>query len=199
MHISKSSLDQEPIIRSLHLPYKPSETNFARIFPFLETVGLLDWRACTICYTVQYNTIRHSTTQLNTKQYNTVHYAICFLWNLSWPGVKTALKIERYTQRLTQGYMGDGLLTFLMETAWTWKNQPISSINAWCAFFFVSIQYFFYFWQKKNGVVPPSTFCVSLHLKCHFMRVLIQGRALNRENTLFLSSKSVYILVKVGN
>ena len=71
--------------------------------------------APTICYTVQYNTIRHSTTQLNTKQYNTVHYTTCFLWNLSWPGVKTVLKIERYAQRLTQGYMGvggsgDGLL-----------------------------------------------------------------------------------------
>ena len=64
--------------------------------------------ARTICYTVQYNTIRHSTTQLNTKQYNAVHYTICFLWNLRWPGVKTVLKIEGYVQRLTQGYMGDG-------------------------------------------------------------------------------------------
>ena len=47
---------QEPITRSLHLPYKPYETTFARIFLFLETVGLLEaFRlARTICYTVQY-------------------------------------------------------------------------------------------------------------------------------------------------
>ena len=64
--------------------------------------------AHTLCYTEQCNTIRHSTTQLNTKQHNTVHYKICSLWNLSWPGVKTVLKIERYAQRLAQGYMGDG-------------------------------------------------------------------------------------------
>ena len=44
--------------------------------------------ARTICYTVQYNTIRHSTTQLNTKQYNKIHYTICFLWNLSCPGAR---------------------------------------------------------------------------------------------------------------
>ena len=35
-------LYQEPITRSLHLPYKPYATTFARIFLFLETVGLLD-------------------------------------------------------------------------------------------------------------------------------------------------------------
>ena len=34
---------QEPITRSLHLPYKPYETTFALIFLFLETVRLLDW------------------------------------------------------------------------------------------------------------------------------------------------------------
>ena len=37
--------------RSLHLPYKPYETTFARIFLFLETVGLLDWRAL---YAIEY-------------------------------------------------------------------------------------------------------------------------------------------------
>ena len=31
--------------RSHHLPCKPYETTFARIFLFLETVGLLDWHA----------------------------------------------------------------------------------------------------------------------------------------------------------
>ena len=43
---------QEPITRSLHLPYKPYETTFARIFLILETVGLLDKRAL---YAIQYN------------------------------------------------------------------------------------------------------------------------------------------------
>ena len=33
---------------------------------------------------------------------------ICFRGNLSSPGVKAVLKIKRYAQRLTQGYMGDG-------------------------------------------------------------------------------------------
>ena len=32
-------LCQEPITRSLHLPYKPYETTFARIFLLLETAG----------------------------------------------------------------------------------------------------------------------------------------------------------------
>ena len=58
---------------------------------------------CVVCTKIQYDTA-----QLNSTQNNTVHYTICFLWNLSWPGVKTVLKIERYAQRLTQGYMGDG-------------------------------------------------------------------------------------------
>ena len=43
--------DQEPITRSLHLPYI-LESTFARIFLFLETVGLLDWRAL---YAIQYS------------------------------------------------------------------------------------------------------------------------------------------------
>ena len=62
---------------------------------------------------MQYDTAQP--TQLNTKQYNTVDYTICFLWNLSWPGVKTVLKVERYAQRLTKDIWvmeapGDGLL-----------------------------------------------------------------------------------------
>ena len=73
---------------------------FARIFLFLETAGLLDSRAL---YTIQNNVV-----QYNTAQHNAIHYTICFLGNLSSPGVKTVLKIERYAQRLTQGYMGDG-------------------------------------------------------------------------------------------
>ena len=38
--IVSNFLGQEPITRSHHLPYKPYETTFARIFLFLETVGL---------------------------------------------------------------------------------------------------------------------------------------------------------------
>ena len=57
---------QEPITRSLHLPYKPYESTFARIFLFLETAGLLDSRAVYAVYAIQYNIIQRSTTQLNT-------------------------------------------------------------------------------------------------------------------------------------
>ena len=53
---------QEPITRSHHLPYKPYETTFARIFLFLETVGLLDGRAL---YAKQYNTMQYDTAQHN--------------------------------------------------------------------------------------------------------------------------------------
>ena len=45
---------QQPITRSLNLPYKPYETSFARIFLFLENAGLLDSRAV---YAIQYNII----------------------------------------------------------------------------------------------------------------------------------------------
>ena len=92
---------RSPSPRSLHLPYKPKKTTFARIFLFLETAGLF---ACTICYAVQYYTKQHSTTQLNKTHHNITHYTICFLGNLSLPGIKTVLKTERYAQRLTQGY-----------------------------------------------------------------------------------------------
>ena len=54
--------DQEPITWSLHLPYI-IESTFARIFLFLETVGLLDWRAL---YALQYNIIQYDTAQHNT-------------------------------------------------------------------------------------------------------------------------------------
>ena len=47
-------INQEPMTWSFHLTYKPYETTFARIFLFLETVGLLDWRA------LQYNIIMGS-------------------------------------------------------------------------------------------------------------------------------------------
>ena len=115
------------ITRSLHLPYKPFETTFAHICLFLEPAGLLDSCAHNTikynamqCNAVQYNTIQYNTAQQNTEynpinnttqhriQSNTIHYAIYFLGNLSSPGLKTVLKIERYAQRLTQGYMGDG-------------------------------------------------------------------------------------------
>ena len=66
---------QEPITRSLHLPYKPYETSFARIFLILETSGILDSRAL---YALQYNIM-----QCNTAQHKTMHYIICFLGNLS--------------------------------------------------------------------------------------------------------------------
>ena len=51
---------------------------------------------------VQYNSL------YNTAQHNAKHYTICFLGNLSSPGVKTVLKIKRQAQRLTRGYLGDG-------------------------------------------------------------------------------------------
>ena len=62
--------DQEPITRSLHLPYKPYETTFAGIFLFLETVKLLDWHAlCAIQYNItQYDTPQHNSAQNNTIQ-----------------------------------------------------------------------------------------------------------------------------------
>ena len=78
----------------------PMRKSFARIFLFLETAEFLDSRAL---YTIQYNIV-----QYNTAQHSAIHYTICFLGNLSSPGVKTVLKIERYAQRLTHGYMVDG-------------------------------------------------------------------------------------------
>ena len=63
---------QRPITRSLHLPYKPYETSFARIFLFLETAGLLDSRA--LC-AIQYNITQHNTIQCTS-------YTIRFLGNL---------------------------------------------------------------------------------------------------------------------
>ena len=63
-------------------------------------MGLLDSRAL---YTIEYNI-----EQYNTAQHNTIHYTVCVLRNVSSPGVKTVLKVERYAQRLTRGYMGDG-------------------------------------------------------------------------------------------
>ena len=67
---SHSELMLEPITRSLHLPYKPYETTFARIFLFLETVGLLDWYAL---YAIRYNII--NTTQHNTTQHKAIQYS----------------------------------------------------------------------------------------------------------------------------
>ena len=64
---------QEPITRSHHLPYKPYETTFARIFLFLETVGLLDGRAL---YAKQYNTMQYDTAQHNLTQNNTIKCTI---------------------------------------------------------------------------------------------------------------------------
>ena len=77
--------DQEPITRSLYLPYKPYETTFVRIFLFLETAGSL-WFARTIChiYSEMQPTIAHSTAQLNL-QNNTIQCTMqyVFLANLS--------------------------------------------------------------------------------------------------------------------
>ena len=56
-----------------HLPYKPYETTFAGIFLFLETVGLLDWRAL---YAIQYNIIQYDTAQHNSTQDNTIQCTI---------------------------------------------------------------------------------------------------------------------------
>ena len=49
------ALRQEPITRSLYLPYKPYESTFARIFLFLETAGLLNSRL----YAIQCNIIHY--------------------------------------------------------------------------------------------------------------------------------------------
>ena len=68
-YASKCNMDKEPITRSLHLPNKPYETTFARIFLFLETVGLLDWRALDA---IQYNIIQYDTAQHNSTQNNTI-------------------------------------------------------------------------------------------------------------------------------
>ena len=72
---SRDEYQQEPIKRSLHLPYKLYETSFVRISLVLETAGLIDSRTL---YVIQYNIIQHNTTQ-----HNTMHYTICFLGNVS--------------------------------------------------------------------------------------------------------------------
>ena len=75
LHISSLFIHQEPITQSLHLSYKPYETTFARIFLFLETVGLLDWRAL---YAKQYNIIQYNTAQHNSTQQNTIQCTILY-------------------------------------------------------------------------------------------------------------------------
>ena len=74
---------REPITRtrSLHLPYKPYETTFARIFLFLETVGLLDWRTP---YAIQYNIIQYDTAQHNSIQYSALYYMLSLEFKLAW-------------------------------------------------------------------------------------------------------------------
>ena len=72
-----NDLLQESITRSLHLPYKPYETTFARIFLFLETVELLDWRAL---YAIQYNIIQYHTAQHNSTQNNTIQCTIQYVF-----------------------------------------------------------------------------------------------------------------------
>ena len=75
-----AELGQEPITWSLHLPYGPCETSFARIFLFLETAGLLDLR---LLYA---HTIQHSTTQPNTTQktYNALCNMLSWKFKLAW-------------------------------------------------------------------------------------------------------------------
>ena len=68
---SRDENQQEPINRSLHLPYKLYETSFARISLVLETAGLIDSRTL---YVKQYNIIQHNTTQNNTIRC-TIQYA----------------------------------------------------------------------------------------------------------------------------
>ena len=60
---------RSPSRRSLHLPYKPYETTFARIFLFLETAGLLD--SPTI-YAIQYNIMQYYTAEHNSTKHNTI-------------------------------------------------------------------------------------------------------------------------------
>ena len=72
---------QERITRSLHLPYKPYETSFARIFLFLETAGLLDSRPL---YAIQYNITQHNTDEHNTTQYNALYNTLSRELKLAW-------------------------------------------------------------------------------------------------------------------
>ena len=75
---------QEPITRSLHLPYKLYETTFARIFLFLETVGLLDSRTIYATQYNEYNTTQQNTTQQNTTQYNALYNMLSWKVKLAW-------------------------------------------------------------------------------------------------------------------
>ena len=70
------------VLAGAHHPEPPSHIqtlwdNLCTYLSIFRNCGTLRL-ARTVCYTVQYNTIRHSTTQLNTKQYNKMHYTICF-------------------------------------------------------------------------------------------------------------------------
>ena len=170
------------------------QLTFVRIFLFLETVGLLDWRAL---YAIQYNIIQYDTTQHKTIQYSALYNVLSLEFELAWgencsKDRKIHAKVDSRIYGRWAPDLSDGNSMNVEESTYFLHQCLVG-------FFLCLYTIFFLFLTKKNGVVPPSTFCVSLHLKFHFMRVLTQGRALNRETTLFLSSKSLYVLVKVGN
>ena len=58
-------------------------------------------------YEIKYSTTQHNTTQHKTIQYSALNNMLSLEFKPAWgeTGVKTILKIERYAQRLTQGYM----------------------------------------------------------------------------------------------
>ena len=138
-----------------HHPEPPSP-----IYPWVNLCSYLSiFRNCgafrfarTICYTVQYNTIRHSTTQLNTKQYNIMHYTICFLGNLSQPVVKTVLKALNTKQYNTMHYT----ICFLGNLSWPGVKTVLKAycIVHFIVLFCVKLLRFSYCDQIKLKPVP---------------------------------------------
>ena len=106
---NRTDLLQERIKRSLHLPYKPYESTFARIFLFLERRGFSHSRALfRLPNQNKVIVVRYALPAFRR------HFILgaCmrtlaetdFHGNLKPPAEKAVLKIARYAQRLTQGY-----------------------------------------------------------------------------------------------
>ena len=100
---------QERIKRSLHLPYKPNESTFARIFLFLERRGFSHSRA--LFRLPNQNKVIVVRYVLSAFRRHFILGACMrtltetdFPGKLKPPAEKAVLKIARYAQRLTQGY-----------------------------------------------------------------------------------------------
>ena len=100
---------QERIKRSLHLPYKPYESTFARIFLFLERRGVLAFGA--LFRLPNQNKVIVVRYALSAFRRHFILGACMgmlaetdFRGKLKPPAEKAVLKIARYAQRLTQGY-----------------------------------------------------------------------------------------------